>query len=406
MADSFGSLWRRAAGKPPRQLLQTIAWRLARRTGADEPAFPLLEGDIWDSSRTLVAAPDGELHRGARIGWVVVPPMPGSGGHTSLFRMVAAAGRAGYRNTLLFYDAYNGDFATNVERLRRGWPRLECGVADVADGAAGFDAVVASSWPTAHVVASRTAEMAMRRFYFLQDYEPDFYARGSLHALAEDTYRFGLTNISLGPAIAERLRTELSVNSREIVYGTDRSAYTLDRSAAEREGVAFFARRGIERRGYRLGVLALRLMQQADPTISVHAYGDAVREPGLRVINHGTLTPPELNGLYNRVRAGLVLSFTNVSLVPAELAAAGAVPVLNEFAGARAAFDNPGAVWAAPTPAALAEALVRAVRETDDQAIRATSSWPTPTWDDTAQQLLDVFAGDGLVASRGRHEHS
>ncbi len=390
MISSLTGAWRRAAGKSPRQLAQIAARRLVVRTGADELDMPLRDGDVWDSSRPL-RQPRPATPGPRRIGWVVVPPVPGSGGHTTFFRMIAAAERAGHRNTLLFYDRYRGDFATNVGRVRQGWPWLQCEIRDVFDPLDDLDVVVASAWQTAHVVAGRTADLPVERFALLQDYEPDFYPRGALRALAEDAYRFDIAGVSLGGMVAERLRSELGVDSRVIPYGTDRSVYGLSEPAATRRGVVFFAKKNNDRRGYRLGVLALRELQRIAPEIPVHVYGDRLREPGLRVRNHGYLSPAELNALYNSVAAGLVLSFTNPSLVPAELAASGAVPVMNDLPGARAVIDNPHVSWAPATPAGLATALARAVGAGPSRAT-ALAAWPTPTWDDTARELLRIIA--------------
>ena len=56
--------------------------------------------------------------------------------------------------------------------------------------------------------------------------------------------------------------------------------------------------------------------------------------------NHGLLTPEQLNALYNRCVAGLVLSATNVSLVPHEMLAAGCIPVVNDAEQNRIVLDN------------------------------------------------------------------
>ena len=124
----------------------------------------------------------------------------------------------------------------------------------------------------------------------------------------------------------------------------------------------------------------------------MHVYGDTMREPGLRVVNHGYLDPAGLNALYNAVTAGLVLSFTNISLIPAELAAAGAVPVLNEDAAGRLVFDNPAAVWAAATPTALADALARVVETADPEAqARAVAAWRGASWDDAGAAFVSML---------------
>jgi hypothetical protein len=86
------------------------------------------------------------------------------------------------------------------------------------------------------------------------------------------------------------------------------------------------------------------------------------------------MTPEQLNDLYNSCRAGLAMSFTNISLVPEEMLAAGTVAVTNDDADARAILTNENVVWAPATPEALAQALSRAYQRPDgDQAIIAGS---------------------------------
>ena len=51
----------------------------------------------------------------------------------------------------------------------------------------------------------------MRRLYFIQDFEPYFYGRGSMYSLAEDSYRFGFRCIALGQMVAGTLRSEVGI---------------------------------------------------------------------------------------------------------------------------------------------------------------------------------------------------
>ncbi len=386
-----GSVWRRIARKPPRQLAQRAVQLLSQRVDADALEFPLYEEDIADSGaiRDVVerSSPRDEERR---LAWITVPPGVGSGGHTTLFRMIQAAREAGFDNTLLLYDRYNGDYRVHLDRIRRGWPWLDCDIRMIPERVHGYDGTVASSWPTAHVAATRVDDGA--RLYFIQDFEPYFHPRGSLYALAEDTYRFGFRNIALGPMISSTIQREVGTHSDTIPFGTDRSTYRLLDADGPRAGIAFFAKRNNDRRGYRIAVLALREFRRRMPDQPIHVYGDRLLVSGLDVVNHGYLAPDELNHLYNRVIAGLILSFTNISLVPAEMAAAGAVPVLNQDADARLTFGNPEARWAEPTPSGLAGALVDVVRHSGvSNRARATAAWHGPTWADTANALVGIL---------------
>jgi hypothetical protein len=348
----------RLRGRTPAYLLRFAALRLYDRVDAGRLLFPLHEGDLADSQHL---APH-EVHPAParpRIGWVVHPPSAGSGGHTTLFRMLSSAAGAGFDCTLLLYNRHDGDVDYYRQVIRHAWPWLDVRIEAVPERITGFDALVASSWSTAHVIASRAREG--RRLYFIQDYEPFFSPRGSEHAFAQDSYRLGFRNIALGEMVHGLLRDELDVASDLVPFGCDTEAYELADPQPERRGIAWYAKRGNDRRGYRHATRALELFHERLPEEPIHVYGDVVADVRFPVVNHGNMTPGALSDLYNRVVAGLALSFTNVSLVPEEMLACGAIPVVNEDPYARMVLDNPHVVWADATPAALADALVAAV---------------------------------------------
>ena len=332
MASLIG-LWRKLAKKSPREIAQHAALRISELADTSSLSFPLLPQDVADSfdQRELHAAahwPPPSTPR-PKLGWLVVPPGPGSGGHTTLFRMMQACHVAGYDNTLLFYDRYHGDFARNVAVVRSSWPWLVCDIQNVGASLNGFDGIVASSWPTAHVAASRRVP-GQPTTYFIQDFEPYFYPRGSEYSLAEDSYRLGLRNISLGHMVQDSLTRELGQTSDFVPFGCDTSVYRPLEPPPPRSGVLFYAKRGNDRRGYRLAVLALEKFHTMYPDEPIHVYGDVPAGLSFPVTAHGSLSPEELNVLYNSVVAGLALSFTNISLVAEEMLAAGAIPVIND----------------------------------------------------------------------------
>ena len=72
---------------------------------------------------------------------------------------------------------------------------------DELDAIPAADAIVCSMWTTAYFALrfNRTK----RKFYFVQDFEPLFYAAGSTYAQAEATYRFGFFGITNTKTLAE-----------------------------------------------------------------------------------------------------------------------------------------------------------------------------------------------------------
>lgn len=395
MTVSPGRLLRSLARKGPREIARHAVRRLGERLEVSELDFPLLPQDIADSHEPAPVAPPAALPGRRRLGWIVVPPGAGSGGHTTLFRMMEAARKAGFDNTLLFYDRYRSDHENNVRVVRAAWPWLRCDIQPVGERLEGFDGIVASSWPTAHVAARRRLP-GQPVVYFIQDFEPYFSPRGSEYALAEDSYRLGLTNVALGEMVASTLREQTGLEVPRVPFGCDRDTYSFIPQPEPRSGVLFYAKRGNDRRGYRLAVLALEQFHRLRPGEPIHVYGDAPDRLPFPVTAHGSLSPTRLNELYNRVVAGLALSFTNISLVAEEMLAAGVVPVINDARLARADLENPHAAWAAPTPTAIAQALVDAVdrRDRDAHARVVAASVTTASWEETGARFARILESE------------
>ena len=84
----------------------------------------------------------------------------------------------------------------------------------------------------------------------------------------------------------------------------------------------------------------------------------------------------DLNELYNQCAVGLVLSLTNLSLLPLELLSSGVIPVVNRGPNNDKVVQNEFIRYAEPTPHALASAMVRGAGATRpaDYARKAAAS--------------------------------
>lgn len=357
-----------------REAAQRIVRAMYQRLDAGVLDFPLLTDDIADSRRLDLAMPAERVDRGRplRIGWVTTPPALGSGGHTTMFRMVSALENAGHECTIFLYDRYDGNIAGHEATIRRGWPWVRSRVADVDNGIADVDACVATGWPTAHVLAQRGRD-PMWRLYLVQDFEPFFYARGAEYALAEDSYRFGFRSIAVGHMVADLLREVIGITSDVVEFGCDNDVYRLG-APTSRGGVVFYARPRAARRGFILGLLALQELHRRRPDVVIHVVGAPGIQAPFPVIDHGVLAPRDLAELYGRTVAGVALSFTNISLLADELLACGAVPVVNDSPYARADVLSEHVRWAAPTPSGIADQLMDVLDSPPDPARVAGSA--------------------------------
>lgn len=314
------------------------------------------------------------------INWVEHPAGPGSGGHTTCYRIVKYLDRLGYQNRVYFYNTYHGDMKY-YEGIARDHYGLTCPIADVREGMTDAHAVIATAWPTAYVVYN--SRCTGKRFYFVQDYEPYFNPVGSQSVLAENTYRMGFHGITAGKWLAQKLSAEFGMDTDHFPFGCDPSRYKLD-PAAQRTGVAFYARSSTPRRGTELGLLALEIFAKRHPEVEIHLFGERFGELPFKFVNHGLASEAGLNAIYNRCYAGMSLSLTNVSLVPYEMLAAGCIPIINDAEHNRIVLDNPHIQYAPAEPHALAAALGAVVTRPDftTASWQAAASVAAASWDD------------------------
>jgi glycosyltransferase involved in cell wall biosynthesis len=337
------------------------------------------------------------------VNWVITPPAPGSGGHTTLFRIVRYLEEHGYRNHIYFYDVYRSDHRY-YEAVVRNYYKFFGPVSNVEDGMQDAHVVMATAWQSAYPIFN--SKCAGKRFYFIQDFEPDFFPAGSMRLLTENTYRMGFHGLSIGQCFAERLRHDFGMHVETFKYGCDTSQYHRVQGS-QRNGIVFYARRETARRGFELGMMALEAFAARRPDIEIHIYGDKIGKLPFNFFDHGHITPAEINTIYNRCYAGLSLSFTNVSLVALEMLAAGCIAVVNDTEFVRTDLNNPHARYTAAYPAALAAELESVTMSQNFESLSeaAAASVRTTTWDE-AGNAVDTLLRRSLRAGIMPLEHA
>jgi glycosyltransferase involved in cell wall biosynthesis len=368
---------RRAAGAA-RQLAPILRQSLLGRDRVDR----VLRLSLEDSLASRITSPmqTAGMKPPWRINWVVPVVEPGGGGIGNIQRFARLLGAAGHETQLTVYNA-EGRFSTEhaLRAIAEGaGPGIPVNV--LADSLPDADVHFATSWQTAYAVAAR--ETSGRRLYWVQDYEPWFYAAGSEQELARATYSLGLSGVVLGHWLAEHLRQAFGMTCHSYDFGAE--GFQGERVAGARpEAVCFYARPETPRRGFELGVLTLRELHRRRPEVKIHLFGGDLERWHLPfpATRHGVLAKSDLQSLYQECRAGLVLSFTNASLAPLEMLAAGCRPVLNDAEHVRAVLHSPDLVWAAPDVAGLADALVGALDAAQPEAVEL------PTWSTSVAQV-------------------
>jgi glycosyltransferase involved in cell wall biosynthesis len=260
------------------------------------------------------------------------------------------------------------------------------------EGAEDCDALFATEWRTAYPVFNLTTRA--KKFYFVQDFEPYFFPVSSESIFAENTYRFGFYGITAGRWLTEKLSTDYGMPCDYYDFGSDSDRYHF-KNNGKRKQIFFYARPVTPRRGFELGVLALELFHQKHPEYEVHFAGWDVGEFRLSFpfVNHAVMKLSELDRLYNDCAAGLVISFTNMSLLPLELLSAGCIPVVNDAINNTLVSANPYISYTPSTPKAMADALCEVVERADqvEYARKAAASVQNLSWDDSGAKFETIL---------------
>lgn len=276
--------------------------------------------------RNIVPASSG---RPLRIAWIVPGLIIGGGGHRNVIRCAYHLERLGHDVSLYFIDTAESGIR-NAQIVREHFYPFAGHIGLLDRGMAPVDFVVATHWSTikyAELLSSSTREIV----YFVQDFEPSFYAMGSEYILAEATYRKGYYAITSGIWCENFLRETFGCEADHFQFPIDREVY-FPKGTSRRRRVIFFAKPEMPRRCYEVGVAALRLFHASRREVEIAFYGStfaAQSELGFPVTQLGMLPgPSDLADLYRDSTLGVVFSTTNPSLVPYEMMACG-LPVVD-----------------------------------------------------------------------------
>jgi glycosyltransferase involved in cell wall biosynthesis len=259
----------------------------------------------------------------------------GSGGHLNIFRMIFNLSKLGIKSDIAICGC--SQWVTSKiakETIYKHFFELDSNIIildskDNIDVLNKYSIAMATSWQTAYYV--NYFNNCCKKTYFVQDYEPYFYSHGSNYIFAENTYRFGFTGISAGSWISNKLKNDFNMECESFSFSYDRDLYFKHKKREEKKRVFFYARPPTDRRAFELGLLALNEVTNLNPDVEVVFAGWDVSEFKIdfKHFNSGIVSVNELSNLYSQCDCALVLSFTNLSLLPIELLASGCPVVSN-----------------------------------------------------------------------------
>lgn len=294
------------------------------------------------------------------VGWIIPPPGKGSGGHMTLFRTIGILSDLGLHHKIYICDGGPGDPSVDWRGAVKDFYGVDLKDNEIYPSISDMtysDAIVATSWYTAYV--ARNFNNCVSKFYFVQDFEPFFFARGSEYSFAENTYRFGFRGITAGHWLAEKLHDEYGMETQPFFFAYDRNIHIARKKEDNRNRIFCYARPNTERRAFEMAVLALEALARRVPDVEVVFAGQKLEgyHFAFDYRDLGILRIEELSKVYSQCDMCLVLSMTNLSLLPMEVMASGSVVVSNQGENNSWLLNDQNAILVDTDPLSMAKTM-------------------------------------------------
>lgn len=382
--------------------LEFIQKKTRKRNKINNSKHSINAGAIYDEILTADPSKPANTNWKARpesatsltFNWLMPPPGKGSGGHMTIFRFIKYLEKSGHTCRIYLHNPGPGSTVSAVRAIMGdAFPQVKAPMEWLQQGTemADADGIFATSWQTAYTAYN--SKVDAKKFYFVQDFEPYFYPVGGFYKLAENTYKLGLRGVTAGGWLSKKLSTDYGMTTDHFWFGSDSKMYSFE-ERTDRKEIVFYARPTTERRAFELGVLTLDLFHEMHPDYKINFIGWDVSEFDIPFPhnNLGILDPTELNEVYNRCSASLVMSLTNMSLLPLELLSAGCIPVVTEGENNTLVSDNKYITYSPADPLSLAKRLSEVVTKKNllSYSTAASKSVQNDNWDESGKHFVSV----------------
>lgn len=246
-----------------------------------------------------------------------------SGGHRKIFTVCQSLESAGYTIKLYFYSIRSQKI---IKRdIKRYFGEINADVTSFTGQIDGHKTLICTQWKSAY--DARLLKFSGKILYFIQDFEPMFYAVGSDFQRAMTTYSMNFQMICYGKWVAAKLADELGVKAATIPFTLHHATYKQPNVETDRDiDILVFARPSQDRRCLDLIVEGLIALKQRRPDVRIAFFGEEeYPDFGFEVTKLGSFSDlGELAALYRRAKLGICYSPTNPSQLGYEMLACGA----------------------------------------------------------------------------------
>ena len=333
------------------------------------------------------------------VNWVIPDLNVGSGGHMNIFRFITHLENMGLHNRIYLFDSrrFENDeefraFLSEHYGATLSNPEIEA--FNSVSNMTYAQATVATGWQTAYFV--RNYENTDVKYYFVQDFEPSFFPMGSEYLLAENTYRFGFKGITAGEWLKNKLNKEYGMETDSFQFSYDKDIYQKKEKKDSAKRLFFYARPVTPRRAFELGLLALMELYKRMPDIEVIFAGWDVSNYEIPFThrNSGSVKLEELSDLYAQCDMCLVMSTTNLSLLPLEIMASNSVVVCSAGENNEWMLNEENAILVSYDPVEIANTLEYYLRHKDklEEKRQAGLEFVEKTdWELEARKVYDII---------------
>ncbi|MFD1139449.1 rhamnosyltransferase WsaF family glycosyltransferase [Paenibacillus urinalis] len=310
-----------------------------------------------------------------RTAWFIPSPMEGSGGHRTIFQNINALAEEGYKCDIYIED---DNSYLNLKEMKSSitkyFGKVKANFFLGFNSTERYDAIFATAWHTAKVV--RDIPYEAKKFYFVQDFEAYFNPMGDGYLLAENSYKYNLTPITIGRWLSNVMIKEFGTPSRYFDFCADHTVYKRNIDKTREKAICFIYQPEKPRRCSIIGIEALGIVKHFMPEVKIYLYGSKNKtNVWFEHTNLELISVEQCNDLYNSCSVGLCISSSNPSRIPFEMMASG-LPVIDVYRENNL-YDMPdgGVRLADPTPESIAKALMDVL--SDEDQIKQMSDFGT-----------------------------
>lgn len=351
----------------------------------------------WNKQKTLIGIKEKNK---LTINFVLPEPLNASGGHAVVFRMSEKLSSWGHHVNIYFVTVDgnhplkdNDDLEkfTRINNLQNA-AHFHLGLEKIEPS----DALIATYWKTAYMIEK--INNTKKKFYLTMDYEPFFYPVNSAYVMAENSYKLGYYHIATGHWIPKVIKQNFGAEGEGTDIATDKSIYYPRAIEREPNSICFFAKPHMPRRGFEIGIEALKILKDKSPDTKIYFYGEKDFSDcniSFEYINCGIMPEDKLAELYCKMTASLSFSLSNPSVIGLQAMHCGCPVIELDYPTNDGTYiNNVNCLLAPPYPEGVTQTIIKVLnsKKLQNELHQKGLEWAKKiSYDNSATKFLSIL---------------